>query len=97
MTKQISITPNFWGPIVWNFLHYLAKNVKINKENKLQIFLFLQSLSYIIPCNICASHYNKYLYEENQLVQSNINNEYLIKWICELHNSVNLKLKKYFL
>ena len=92
--KKLEITPEFWGPILWNFLHYLAKNVTINKENKLQIYLFLQSISFILPCNICALHYKKYLFKENKLEQNKINREYLIKWICKLHNSVNEKLNK---
>ena len=94
MKKKLEITPEFWGPIVWNFLHYLAKNIIINKENKLQAFLFLQSLSFILPCNICSVHYKKYLYKENPLEQNKINKQYLIKWICKLHNSVNEKLDK---
>ena len=94
MSKKIAITPEFWGPILWDFLHYLAKNVIINRNNKLQIFLFLQTISYILPCNICSLHYKNYLYNENILKQDKISKLYLIKWICELHNSVNSKLDK---
>ena len=57
MKKKLEITPEFWGPIVWNFLHYLAKNIIINKENKLQAFLFLQSLSFILPVTYVQLHY----------------------------------------
>tara|TARA_B100001093_G_scaffold340017_1_gene324797 strand:- start:2654 stop:3097 length:444 start_codon:yes stop_codon:yes gene_type:complete len=84
-----------WGPVTWNFLHFLSisypdKPSKIDVEkNK----TFLKTLGDILPCIKCRDHY------KNNISKYNIENELqskdtYMKLIWKLHNDTNVFLKK---
>lgn len=80
-----------WGPGAWTFLHSITFNYPIHptSKQKQEHYNFFKNLENILPCNICKNHYkhnlNKFPLNENIL--SNKNN--FIKWLIDIHNSVN--------
>lgn len=91
MKDYIIITPKEWGPLFWNFLHSIPNN--LTKDNACYFNAMFKKLSYVIPCNVCKEHYDKFR-DENKLEMRNITKIKMKKWILQLHNSVNLKLGK---
>jgi hypothetical protein len=87
---------NKWGPIAWNLLHsFSINNNKIIKENyKHNYYIFYTSFEYILPCLICSTHYSDILYNKLPLSEDLITRKYIIKWVYEAHNIVNLLLGK---
>lgn len=85
-----------WGPYAWHLLHRVSiqNNKKININNKIYYFIFYTSFLYILPCNICKSHYDDILSFLNILDENKISRKYIIKWVHNTHNHVNLFLKK---
>jgi hypothetical protein len=89
-----TISPSFWGPGLWDFLHTISINYPSNPTHdvKRASFTFLMILRKLLPCSNCRNHYI-----ENT---SNLNPEILDDWyyfsryIFNLHNKVNLSLSK---
>jgi len=86
----------FWGPCGWVLLH----NITSNKSNKCNIItnnnykLFFKSIPHILPCVYCRRSLSQY-YQELPLTTNIISNrEKLDKWLYEIHNKVNYKLRK---
>ncbi len=89
---------NFWGKMMWNFLHTISFNVdpiEMSKEDRDQYDTFLQSLKYVLPCRACRENYKKNLedlnYDKNTVL---INRKTFSMFIYRLHNRVNKMLNK---
>ena len=96
-TKQI-ITPDIWGPYGWKFLHYLSFGYPTNPtiEQKNQYKTFFLSLQHVLPCSICSKHYSENLmkYSLDDALQDK---DSLVRWVIDIHNSVNeIKNKKIY-
>jgi len=87
--KYEVITPNTWGPLLWNFLHCIP--FELTKKNANNFIMLFKKLSYMIPCNICREHYNNF-YDKYPLNKSNILD--LKIWVLNLHNNINKNLNK---
>ena len=86
---------NIWGPSAWLFLHSIAYNYPDNPsyEDKINYGNFFNHIQYILPCNKCKEGYTKLLIESP--IEFHLNNKNdLIKWVIDIHNSVNTKLNK---
>lgn len=88
-----------WGPKAWHLLHIFSINnkKKISKKKINNYILFYNSFTYLIPCELCKSHYEVIINDINPLIEYNITRKYLIKWTYDVHNLVNhiIKKKKY--
>jgi len=89
------ITPSVWGPHGWKFLHYVTLGYPMNptnqdKENYKQFFY---SLSNVIPCQKCSRNFKQNL-NTYSIEPALENRESLIKWLIDIHNSVNEELGK---
>jgi hypothetical protein len=89
-TNQV-ITPDIWGPVIWEFLHQVTLGYPINPsyEQKTKYKAFFLSLKDTLPCSICAEHYKQNLGTmplDNQVLESK---SYLVKWLIDFHNIVN--------
>lgn len=84
---------NELGKASWNFLHTMtAQYPKTPDETqKKDMNQFLSLFSRVYPCNWCAKDFEKYIRENAPKVGSR---EELGRWMCEAHNSVNVKLRK---
>jgi len=88
--------PKIWGPHLWFFLHSMsftyAKNRKrATTEEKIQMYTFLESLRFVLPCDVCKKNYSNYLLDYPPRLDSR---KELFEWLVDLHNCVNGECKK---
>ena len=89
----ISMYLNEWGPIAWELFHYITYTYK--PELKEYYVIFFSTLYSIIPCPHCSGDIKNILTSmENYPRRHIINKDKLIKWVINIHNSVNSKLNK---
>ncbi|KAI1724416.1 phosphoribulokinase / uridine kinase family domain-containing protein [Ditylenchus destructor] len=81
------------GRSTWNLLHTMAAYYpdKPNSEEKKNMSDMLTSLSKTYPCPHCAEDFRKDITKHPPELD---NRGKLSKWVCELHNRVNVKLGK---
>ncbi len=95
MSEQyaIAMPPDVWGPIFWNAMHIvsLAYPATPTEEDKAGTRAFFESLTTVIPCPICRTHYKEKITASPPAVNSKGE---LIVWVWEIHNEVNKMLKK---
>lgn len=88
---------NVWGPGLWELIHTVAFNYNKSKipENvkKVKYINLFTSLGNLIPCNKCKLHYISFL-KKNPIQNYASSYSGIIKWTNNLHNNVNIKLKK---
>jgi len=77
----------FWGPSAWRLLHLMA----FSDHRSPELYTFLKNLPYILPCKYCRESLKKF-YKESPLRESY--KDRLAKWMYEIHNDVNNKLRK---
>jgi len=81
------------GHRTWEILHSIAADypLKPTSRDKEEVVLFLKSLSKLYPCNLCGAHFRQML--KKHPIQ-NKSRKSFSKYLCKLHNEVNLRLKK---
>lgn len=86
--------PKIWGPSTWIFLHSISFSYpeKPTKKDKKNYKNFLISLQYVLPCNKCSEHYEKFI-KQNSLDNALESQNNLVKYIIKLHNHINQKYK----
>jgi hypothetical protein len=91
----LGMSPAVWGPIFWTTMHIvsLGYSSKPSEEEKAGAIAFFNSLTTVIPCPICKTHYRTFL--SKSPVESAVGSRHeLIHWVFELHNNVNEQLGK---
>jgi hypothetical protein len=90
-----SIKPDIWGPHGWKFMHYVSMGYPDNPTDHQKTLYknFYYSLQDVLPCDKCAENYKKNLIE-NPIDNHMDNRESLMKWVVDIHNSVNKELNK---
>lgn len=80
--------PSVWGPPAWLFLHSITFNYpdKPSQNDKKYYSIFFDSLKNVIPCPICRKHYSDNLIKIPIRLDSR---DELIRWLIDIHNSVN--------
>lgn len=93
---ELTLNPEFWGPRFWEVLHLVAVGYSATPtpSEKLGFRMFFDSLRYILPCPKCRASYEKYLFSRKLSEKDLSSRDNLFHWVYELHNSVNLNLKK---
>lgn len=86
--------PRIWGWDTWKFLHRagFAYPDKPTEEDKQKARNLLSSLDIALPCPSCSLHYAEYFrntFNDSVLESS----ETLSRWIYDLHQHVNKRLK----
>lgn len=86
----MGLDPTIWGPPAWMFLHSIALNYPSNPtiKDKNNYRVFFETLSNILPCNMCSKHFNKYI-NENPIENYLNDNISINKWLLNAHNNVN--------
>jgi hypothetical protein len=84
----------FWGPDGWVLLHSIAYTYPENpkKSDKEKYNKFYKILPKILPCKYCRSSLIEF-YNELPLEPALISRDLLTKWIYDIHNKVNEKLR----
>lgn len=92
-SSKLRLTKEKLGRYSWNILHTIAASYpkNPNEEDKIAIKNFVDSFSYLYPCNECKKHFQKMI-DEN-VIKSNSREE-LVQYFCDLHNIVNKRLEK---
>ena len=90
-----NIKPSVWGPHGWKFMHYVSLGypTEPTTEDKNNYKQFYESLQYILPCGTCANNYTKNI-REFPIDKSLETRDSLVKWVIDIHNSVNKETGK---
>lgn len=84
----------FWGPSGWKLLHMITFDYTYSPTNAITYAQFFESLPYILPCKFCRSslgdYYKQYPYKTYVNINPNLD---LKKWLYNIHNCVNDKLR----
>jgi hypothetical protein len=87
---EFNIDPAVWGPPLWASVHTLALKADTDGANGLVAFKeFLNSLTFLLPCNNCRHEYNKYMSVNPPPEAFDC-----FGWTVRLHNFVNQRLGK---
>lgn len=83
-----------WGPSGWFLLHSIAANYpnKPSKVDKEVYRLFFTSIKYVLPCIYCRNSFTQYL-GELPIEPYLENKKTLTRWLYDIHNKVNAKLR----
>lgn len=81
----------FFGPCTWKTMHSIAFNYSHNPnhpspEEEKAAKNFFQSLTQLLPCEACRTHYESYVSKNPPDTSSR---EALTKWVYDLHSDVN--------
>tara|TARA_A100000164_G_C21691671_1_gene669239 strand:- start:284 stop:817 length:534 start_codon:yes stop_codon:yes gene_type:complete len=82
-----------WGPNAWKFLHISSFSFSDNPSHKEKKAAtdFFNSISSMLPCDICSEHCEKYLKDHPPDVR---NKTALSTWLVNFHNIINKRLGK---
>lgn len=83
----------YWGPRYWYFLHTLIESYP-ETPNKIEKSLYVRMLSLfvrLIPCKLCKIHFITVLSKHPPNMESK---EKWREWGFNVHNKVNMRLKK---
>lgn len=86
------MNPNIWGPHAWTFLHFITLSYPKNptETDKYNMNTFLKSLEHVLPCDVCKIHYKENTEEIHPLTNQVLSSkENLVKWLIDVHNTVN--------
>lgn len=85
-----NIDPTIWGPPFWQAIHYVALGFNPISPNVVSNYrAFYESLGSVIPCQVCAKHYNQILRTlplTNKVLSTTSS---LFDWTVAVHNHVN--------
>jgi len=85
----------FWGPSGWTMLHLITFDYKYSPINAVTYSYFFDSIPYILPCKFCRASLTDYYRQYPFKIYNKINPSFdLKKWMYNIHNCVNNKLRK---
>ena len=85
----------FWGPSGWKMLHLITFDYEYSPINAITYAQFLESLPYILPCKFCRASLTDYYREYPFSTHMNLDPALDLKrWMYNIHNCVNAKLRK---
>ena len=89
----------FWGPSGWKMLHLITFDYQYSPANAVIYAQFFESLPYILPCKFCRAsltdYYRQYPFLNSNKTYISLNPDLdLKKWMYNIHNCVNDKLRK---
>ena len=94
---KISCDPKQWGGAAWQFLHSIAlcyPEYPTNKDKE-RFKMFFLVLPYVLPCLQCQQHLLQFISKNIQNFEKAFeNNINLRKFIIDMHNHVNKRLRK---
>ena len=85
----------FWGPSGWKMLHLITFDYEYSPTNAITYAQFFESLPYILPCKFCRASLTDYYREYPFCTHVNLDPALDLKrWMYNIHNCVNAKLRK---
>lgn len=98
---SVDPNPKVWGPVLWKKLHSVTFNypLQIDENNPNDVELrnrvrkLFMELKTAIPCRKCRLSYREFI--KRYPIEPHLNGQYsLSKWLYDIHNMVNAKLRK---
>lgn len=85
----------FWGPSGWKLLHSIAYTYPEipTSEDRRHYGIFYSNLKFILPCKYCRKSLTGY-YKSLPVEEHLESGRSLSKWLYEIHNKVNGKLRR---
>ena len=85
----------FWGPSGWKLLHYMTESYpdKPSETQKANMITFFNVLGEVLPCKYCRISFKEYI-KVKPVEKAVISREKLCRWMYDIHNMVNNKLRK---
>lgn len=95
-TSNDGMLTTIWGPTMWHFLHTISFNypIKPTSQDKKKYKQFVLNLQYVLPCKYCRKNFKKNLKIYPLKKYHLENRETFSKYIYNLHEIVNLMLRK---
>ena len=86
----------FWGNLMWKLMHLVAYSIPPNLpiEHLHLYHNFYNNIVNVIPCIICKIEYNGLLH--SQPITNLKNRDDFIRWVNNIHNTVNSRLGKVY-
>ena len=81
----------FWGPSGWRILHSVTFAYD-PKHDKAKMKEFFEMIPYVLPCKFCRASLTDYM-EIHSLSPALKSQESLSRWLWNIHNEVNAKLR----
>ena len=81
--------PAFWDSIMSVALLYPLKPLEIDKSN---MYNFLASISKVLPCGICRSHFQESVREQSSPTLNSRQN--LVLWLFEIQNGIRIRQRR---
>ena len=91
------VSPSDWGTHVWYSIHLIALGYPSapTLENKRQYHAFYNQLAFVLPCQMCSTHYTEILRSKLPLTMEHLHSrDTLFAWTVAIHNVVNTDLGK---
>jgi hypothetical protein len=87
------LNQNIWGPGTWLFLHSITLNYpeKPTPQDKERITVFFTLVGELLPCRYCRENFNRHIRRYPIRCESR---QELSLWLIDIHNMVNVYLKK---
>ena len=87
--------PKVWGSHTWHVINVMALTYpeKPDVQDQNNMTAFITSLANVLPCDKCKFHFKKNL-EKFPLSQALTSRSNFIKWVIDVHNSVNERIGK---
>jgi len=102
MSSRQNVDPKIWGPHAWKFVesvfhsfppHPMSEWTEEDRQCIEQIANFFQSLSFILPCEICRQDYQEFL-KTHPIEDSLDSSKSLWLWIFHMRKHINSNLAK---
>lgn len=82
----------FWGPSGWALLHLIAATpIEPKRQHKVKEWFDL--LEYVLPCKYCRASFHDYTQIQPLTAAIVADHNAFAKWLYEIHNRVNAKLR----
>lgn len=87
-----------WGPVFWKMAHAITFDYAEeapSREERDRVSRFFAMLPWFLPCGVCGVHFIKTVTDEHPFTEHTAaNRESLSRWLVDVHNTVNRRLKK---
>ena len=94
---KFSCDPRKWGSSAWVFLHSIALCYPENPSemDEKHYKMFFLSLPYVLPCITCQENLLRHMSGAvDRFDRAFVSRDALIRWVIDLHNLVNVSLRK---
>jgi len=85
------VEPRIWGSSAWKFMHCVTLAYPINptETDKNDIRQFFDIMPKVLPCNVCKNNCKGHFAANPLTDQILYSRENLVRWLIDIHNSVN--------